>query len=734
MADNTPQSSAVVRVHACPWPDFFQMMNHCDRELYQWISSILWNDRPGYLSNEMQRIASAAGQQQYQQWSSCEAGRYAGSSAPKPGLRLQVASRLEGGGGVVSHAATSSPDIAAQLSVSFTPGSGPQPQDPCSPGSDPATWPKLPFQFLYKVDKFGINYYPWNTLVEFTNSASTSEKGIGPWEGSVIMNFAWSGIEITLNQIQGHFHLYARVKNPKVFDHWADFKIFDRPPPPDHLLARVEPFNIGSVQIDTYAPFDWTKPEGQRGHSWHIFHEYTHVESGQSYVYEQWVESSQGWNPVGMGGYSADQEFWHFLPAQQWVPDGLDGTWRHRICVYDFRRIPVAVSVRYAGALMNSGTSAITPTMSTPYIPGVSAGIASVEESITVRTVGITKAAFRLLSIQPVAGIGVLVTLTVVNELHVDACIVTPSLSGMSNRWGWYYGQANFQLANDIWVVRNLPAYSESDPVSFLAPAHILNSGDWPITDTDLGLGGYAAPLNQFPDGVYGSSSPQASNINGWPPPAYKVCSNPETYARLGSCFLSNGARATGVGGVTVPAYKAPGAEVSVISDPRFPEGSPTYFDQQPFLSFVEWTAEYKVQTNPEVWEPRTGKSTLQLDLPRALGRYGRYLTLDVASGRPMWSPYYRRWVVVFDAWTGGDSEELEAYLIDELLRPQFEGNTWYRNFQYTSIKKPFLTAGIAWWPESKPFEDRPGYINALPLIKETTNADTVDVALMGYW
>ena len=108
------QSSAVARFYVCPWPDFYSVMNDCDREVYQWIEQIPWNSRPGYLSSEQQRIANTAYQQQYQQWSSCESGRYAGQTQPEPGLRLAVASRLAGGGIVRDDSASNG--ISARLS------------------------------------------------------------------------------------------------------------------------------------------------------------------------------------------------------------------------------------------------------------------------------------------------------------------------------------------------------------------------------------------------------------------------------------------------------------------------------------------------------------------------------------------------------------------------------------------------------------------------------------------
>ena len=99
-----------------------------------------------------------------------------------------------------------------------------------------------------------------------------------------------------------------------------------------------------------------------------------------------------------------------------------------------------------------------------------------------------------------------------------------------------------------------------------------------------------------------------------------------------------------------------------------------------------------------------------------------------------MWSAYYSKWITAFETWPGGDVNELEAYLVDTYVRPQYSLQAGWRNFQYTTLKKPYLTANIAWWFASSAVSDRAGYIQALTLIKEQPDVNTVDVMLMGYW
>lgn len=746
------QASAALPFYVCQWPDFFATMNACDRDLYQWIEKFPANNRPGYLLGEMQRISNTVSQQQYQQWSSCESGRYASTPEPEPGLRIAVASRLSGR--PLTQGDASNSGVATRLSVAFAPGTAPPPP-PCSPGSDPSTWPRLSYHYLHKIDKLGINYYPQNTLIQFTNNIPDPYwNGTGPWEGSKVM-IAWSLNNWSLFNVQNFFHMEARITSTKVFDHWASFKTIDNPAPPASLMVRSEAFNLGALQIQTSVPYNWNAPEGQRGQGWHIFVEYTHVDSGQSWVLERWHETYAGWNPVGLGGYSADHSFWDYIPSELGVYGDADGSWFHRVCVYDFKRLPTQVSVLYNSVSMETGYSSITPLMTTPYVPGVSTGIAVCDETVSIRTVGATKASFRILNVEAVPGFGIRLTLKVVNELHFAACIVTPSLTGIGDRTSWYDNVMHFYMPA-IWVVRNLPANTESDPISILVPMNIVEAGDWPLRDLHWRLfvaqEAYPAPLNQMADGIYGSQQDsnghQVSpypNLGSWPPPGYKISNNPEQHAFLLAGYLENGDKVwhsvwdstvdTSRLLMTIPVRKSPGAEVPYVRDPRFGNITyPTYFDQVPFLGFFEWTAEYRVSTNPEIWESRSGGSSLGLDLPTAIGRYGRHMTLSVATGRPMWSPYYQRWIPVFETWPGGSADELETYLVDTHLRPQFRPEWGWRNFQYTALKKPYLTANVMWWFASNSISDRAGYIQALTLIKESSGTDTVDVMLMGYW
>lgn len=723
------QAPTRVRLYACPWPDFYASMNPCDRPLYRWLDQIPTRLRPPHLEAERRRIANATSQRQVQAWVSCEQSRYVRGVEPEPGLRIRVTGRLPGHAARAADTATA--DLADRVAVAFAPNNGPPPPPPCSPESDPATRPKIPFHLLHEIDRFGINGYLQHTEIAFEdNGGDVYWDGVGPWAGAKVM-IAWSLNDWSLARVQSFFRTSTRLRNPKVFDHWVTFRTFGTPPPPAELLERVEPFDPRAVQIVTGTP----------GHGWHVVIEYTHLESGLSWVFQRWQEYATGWNPVGLGGYGTDVQVWDVVSNPLEAIRETDGRWRHRICIYQFRRPPTKVDVLYQGRLMGTGSTSILPTMTTPYIPGVSPGLASCEEEVEIRTVGATKATFRIHRIRPVPGVGALFTITVINDLHFAAGIVTPFLSGLNDGGGHGGAAPHFRLT-EAYVIRNLPPHSESEPVDVLLPMHLLTPGDSDLTALHWRMSGlnvgYPVPYGQYPDGVYGAGHGQDPNLGSWPPPAYKVCENPVQYAFLLGGYLEDGTRVwnnkwDGTADLsqrllTVPVRLAPGPEVPWVNAPGW--DYPTYFDQVPFMLFYEWTAEYWTGSQ---WEPRSGRSRVGLSLAQALQRYGRYLTLPVADGQPMWSAYYQRWVTVFAAWPGDTADELETFLVETYVRPAYSG-TWIRNFQYTTLRKPYLITGIAFQYASQPINDDPRYVHVLPLIKETTATDTVDVAIAGYW
>lgn len=721
----TKQSATVVRVHECPWPAFETTIDSCDRDLYDWIENVPSVLRTVSMNVEFQRIAMVTSQKQYEAWSRCEASRYETPSAPAVGLRIAIASQVAGS--TASTAQEESPEtVSARLSLSFTPST-----------VTPHTCPPIAYPVLHRVARVGINSYLQNTQVEFTTAPSTIWDGIGPWEGSKVF-MCWTRTNWSLRSLQHFFRGQLRIRNPKVFDHWVQFAAFDAPPAPQSLVVRGQPYNASALQVLTIGPVS--------GQGWRVITEYSNQDTGETLLVDRWLTGGL-WSEVGLGGYGAEHSFFDTLPSN--APTDTDGTWLHRVCVYAFQRPPTAFSVRYDGIELVAGHSAITPSITTEYQPGVSTGIAHVDDSVDIRTVGANKAAFRILGIEPVPGFGVRFTVQLINELHFDACIVSPFLSGIGDRSSW---QTNTGMHFDmppVWVVRNLPANSASEPIGVLVPMRILETGDWPLRDLHWRLAitqqAYPAPLNQFADGVYGGGSNALyPNIGSWPPPGYRISSNPEQVAFLLAGYLENGdvvwnsawdgSADTQRLLVTVPVRRAPGAEVIAMRDPQFSSTAVSYFEQKPFRAYIEWTAEKRISSNPEVWESRTGRMALGLDLQPALTRYGRTLTVPVAAGRPMWSPYYGKWITVFESWPGGDVEELEVHLVDTYLRPNYPASQGWRNFQYTSLKKPYLTANVAWWFASTPLQDQPGYLHALTLIKEAPNADTVDVALVGYW
>ncbi|MFN3980150.1 MAG: hypothetical protein ACK4SA_07195 [Caldilinea sp.] len=719
------QSSTMVRVHDCPWPAFDTTIDPCDREIYDWIERVPAVLRTVSMNIEWQRIAFVTSQRQQEIWSRCEASRYSAPSVPTSGLRIAIASQVAG----LTERSTANDTaahVSARLSLTFTPST-----------TTPNTCPPIAYPVLHRVAHVGINSYLHNTQIDYTSPASTSYDGIGPWEGSKVF-IAWTRTDWSLRNLQHFFRSQVKLRNPKVFDHWVQFAPFDTPPPPESVIARGQPFDPNALKVLTIGPAS--------GQGWRVITEYSNQDTGATLLVDRWLTGGL-WSEVGLGGYGTEYGFFDTIPAN--APTDTDGTWLHRVCVYAFQRPPTAISVRYDGIELVAGHSAITPSVTTEYQPGISTGIARADESVQIRTVGANKAAFRILGIEPVPGFGVRFTVQLINELHFEACIVTPFLSGIGDRSSWQTNAGMHYEMPAVWVVRNLPANSASEPIGVLVPMRVLQTGDWPLRDLHWRLAitqqAYPAPPNQFPDGVYGSgSSALYPDIGGWAPPGYRISSNPEQVALLLAGYLENGdvvwnsawdsSADTQRVLLTMPVRRAPGAEVLVQDDPQFPNSGPNYFQQKPFRAYIEWTAEKRISSNPEVWEPRSGRVALGLELPQALARYGRTLTLSVAAGRPMWSLYYGKWITVFEAWPGGDVEELEVHLVDTYLRPNYPTSQGWRKFQYTSLKKPYLTANVAWWHASTPIQDRPGYLHALTLIKEASSADTVDVALIGYW
>ena len=82
------QSSTRIRVHACPWPAFDVTIDHCDREIYDWIARVPAVLRTVSMNIEWQRISMVTSQRQQEIWSRCEASRYSTPSSPTPGLRI----------------------------------------------------------------------------------------------------------------------------------------------------------------------------------------------------------------------------------------------------------------------------------------------------------------------------------------------------------------------------------------------------------------------------------------------------------------------------------------------------------------------------------------------------------------------------------------------------------------------------------------------------------------------
>lgn len=727
------KSSAQVHFYTCILPDAESVMSPCDRPLFTWAESLPVSQRPTALEAELQRIRNDADQARFQQWAQCEASRYAPPLMPTTGVNVAIRGHLEKATG--AHAEKKTERQKTKFAVHFSQGTHNAPPSGCPP---------LPFPLLHEMKSLGINHYPQNTSITFMDSGESQYyNGIGPWEGSKVF-MVWTPREAVRYPMNYGFRFSMRIESEKIFDHWVTFRTVAEADLSQPLQDRLEPFSAAALDLRTGVAFDWSQPEGKRGHGWRVVHEYTHLDSGRSWTTERFTEFPGGWSELPMGGYGAQ----HILGDN--VPEAptrdlfaVDGHWRHRVCVMEFLRPPTKVDVYYQNEKMGEGTSSIGGTVSTPYIPGVTPGEANDSETVLLRTVGITKASFRLIEVQPVPGIGVLITLTVVNELHFPAGIVTSFISGLRHFDTSATTDHRFTLAWAI-LVRNLPAYSESAPISVLVPMHIEHEGDGVLRDLHWRgslFPAFPVPMGQYPDGLYGfgSASP-LPELSAWPPPAYKSCSNPDQLAFLLAGIRTDGERIwnTSWDGeadltrpvATIPARLAPGAVLPTVYHPRF--NAPSYADQRPFLCFYEWSAEANVGN--DTWQPRSGKDVVGLELAQAQARYGRFLTLNVNAGHPFWSDYSQRWLTAFASWQGDTVDTLEIYLIDTLVRPRFQPESGWRNFQYTSLKKPYLVTGATWAYDNSVFTDDPSRLQVATLVKEAATTDTVDVAIVGIW
>jgi len=730
-------TSTVARFYACVWPDFYAVMSPCERDFYQWVDQIPWASLPAHLQAERQRIANATYQQQYQQWLACEQSRMANQPTPQFGVHLSVASRLAGGG--VDHAgvAPATPQgQTARLSVSFASGSGPLPPLPC---------PSIGFAYLNRVSRVDIHYHSANTRAELVGPPAFAElNGIGPWEGSqasLAYDMGWASMQ----NFAQFFKMNLRVYSALVFEHSATFEPI-KPVPPASLAARAEPFNVAAVNIQAIVDFNWSAPAGSRGHSWQVYQDFIH-DSGASWVQRLWLEYPQGWSPVGVSGFAVDQTLNLQMPTDVVAQPLLDGTWTHRLCVEDFRRMASPVQVFYQGLKVAEATTSISTLLSTPYVPGVSQGIALAQETVTIRTVGVTKRSFKIVDVQPVSGIGVYFVIQVINDLHFDACIVTTFLSGIDDRSTGIANDAHFKMPT-VFVVRNLAANSQSEPFGVLVPIEIRQDGDWPLKAKHWAAAappiGYAAAFNQFPDGTWGMESTAPHSFV--PAPVYQVnTSAAGHYAWLLAATLADGSYVYNPSHdasfdwervlLTLPAHKAQGTPLSSVTDPRF-LGGVTIFDERPFSLFFDYTVEVKISTSSP-WEVRAGTVSTFLSPTDALSRYGRYLTLPVADARPLWSPYWNRWLCAFEVWPGGDVTELTAFLSQQGMRENLNPAAFpagWRNLSITVRKPPYLTAGLNRWSASSPPADRlNGYLDVFTLINETISPNNVTLMLMGW-
>lgn len=733
---NAPKASTVMRFYECVLQELHAVMDKCDLALYHWFENIPAGKRPIAVTAEMARIHAAAVSTQALFFENCQASRYATGSTPNKGVHLRVTSKLDQG--AVS-AGKNTPKNAnrfdTRLSVAFAPGNAPQAPNQCPP---------IGFELFNQVDQVGVNYYPGKTSLELSGTAPGSSRltlaTSGHWKDMYVFEL-YGPSDISLRTLKMALSATAQVSNPKVYDHWVRFKPIAEPPVPPELLARAEPFAISAIEIDAPVEFYSGLPVGQRTQYWKVFADYSNADSGQVLYKEHPLEDTAG-QVLPMGGYASSTELNFHTPYDEQVDsnvmlDTLDGTWTHRVCVRGFKKPSSQVSVKYNGNPVYTGSSEIGALFEVQYEPMVTEGIATAQETVTLRTVGLSKAAFRLVGIEAVPGFGVRATITVINELHFAACICTPFVSGVYEN----YATPQFRTP-ECWVVRNLQAMSESPPVCVLVPFTFLYAtGIRSLTVNDLlshGGFAYAAELGKFPDGIYGTYRDASNTVTG-------------LYPDIGDMYPNSIKVPTGGPASLLAAYAKNGdrvmlaASYQAVEMAKFPINgahagmSPGDYATS-FTVTVDWQAELYDPDYPN--DPPlsilSGTQTWFLTGQEAVARYGRYLTLPVANAYTVlkptapWTNGRDQQITVYETWPGGDIHELETYMVDSRLRT-FYSTPPRRNFTYTLIRAPYLVVEGAWF-ETNPVMD--GATNTAAkvrtVIEQSASADSVRVVLMG--
>ena len=525
-------ASTSVRFYTCEAPTLDKLVgagqvSHCETDLLSWLDSLTaglesWQPQAVTRAQIAQAIDTATDNAITQ----CEAGRFASIPATKTGVSINVTAHVKSGG--TSNGGTNDDGrIRAVVPISFsahapeggtpgsgtggtggtgdtggTPGSGGAGGGPADTGCPP-----IPFHILHRPAVSG-NEYPENTVLETTATPPARNGSASPMFTDTLV-FSINDQRLPWRSVIHKMFTGGtwRIVSARVFNHYALWNVIQTPPPGANLLARSEAFDGSRVNIDM-PNFPLMTALGPR---WRVVHRYTHQTSGRYFWFATWItplnSTNASWTAAPDFGRGYTGSFvWKFFEAPD---DGQffdpEGTWTHETGLIGFAMNSVELDVSYAGASCERAYRTISePSILDPYTAPFLSAQAGFAETVEVRTIKQYKAAFRLVELRRVNGIGVFVRVRVINDFAFAACMVAVIPLGT------YASKAAGGRA-DVVVIRNLTAKSESNLVEFLLPMADLTAGTQIVTmqafASDVAVGkrmiGLALPNNTFPDGVY---------------------------------------------------------------------------------------------------------------------------------------------------------------------------------------------------------------------------------------
>lgn len=505
-----PPSAVTVHFYDCDTPTHQELIesghiSRCEVTLLDWLDSLTvaldaWRPQSRLRVQITEQVAAA----QADAIDQCLASRYAPEPTPTTGVAVRVASHLrDGGAGSAANAGASGMKALLPLRLSALNANG-------SGGRGNATaCPPIAFHILHWPVAVGGNTYLQNTVMTAQGTAPT-KTGSGELADTAVFSAAdqtlpWSQVIHTLFT-GGSF----RISSSRVFNHWVSWDLIRQPAPAAELEARGIAFDPARMIIDLPG-FPQLGPLGPR---WLVVHRYSHSPSGRSFWFAQTITpqgaTGASW-PVTADfgrGYSGSFTWSSFEAPDDGAYFDPAGTWTRESGVVDFAMTGVAIDVRYDGELCEQATRTIgainlLTAGNAPFV----AEAAVVREIVEVRTIKAYKAAYRLLSIEPVRGIGILVRVTLINDLEFAATIVARMPLGRASLSG---GVAMSGVT--ITIVRSLAARTESSEITYIHPLSPIESGvvRVGVADVMADLAGAMPPVPGFAcapgaiaDGIY---------------------------------------------------------------------------------------------------------------------------------------------------------------------------------------------------------------------------------------